>query len=178
MSALSLYSPFLILGLILFLLGFIGIYGGIFLKAGVSGLIGFALLFIFFLIYEMTTYTLTISVSPVIFDGVTTEQSFTEANSFMVNVFDHSDFKYFIFIIPTTLIGLITFGFGTLKSKVLPKWTSYTMFATALAPIFGFIPVPFLQVIFSSGIFYLSLICYGIVVALDRESEDSKSSNA
>ena len=52
------------------------------------------------------------------------------------------------------------------------------MFATALAPIFGFIPVPFLQAIFSSGIFYLSLICYGIVVALDRESEDSKSSNA
>ena len=97
LSALSLYSPFLILGLILFLLGFIGIYGGIFLKAGVSGLTGFTLL------YEMTTYTLTISVSPVIFDGVTTEQSFTEANSFMVNVFDHSDFKYFIFIIPTTL---------------------------------------------------------------------------
>ncbi|WP_053366453.1 hypothetical protein [Bacillus sp. FJAT-27245] len=163
----------LLFGIIFLFLGFIGIYGKIASKAGVWGLIGFVFLFIYILLYEMTTFTLLSSVAPVVFDGVTTQVTFKEADTFMTNVFDHSVFKYFIFFIPLAFFGSLGFGLGTLKSKALPKWLAYTMFLAMITPLLGFIPIPFLQLFFNSGIFYLGLLCYGIVAAFQKNQAET-----
>lgn len=176
LATVNLVSPLLILGLILLMLGFIGVYGKIASKAGVWGLIGFTFLFIYILLYEMTAYTLLSSVAPVVFDGVMTQAAFLEGDNFMINVFDHSVFKYFILFIPLAFLGSLAFGLGTLKSKVLPRWLAYLMFVAMITPLLGFIPIPFMQIFFNNGIFYLCLLCYGIVYLTARTSHENTNS--
>ncbi|RDU36572.1 hypothetical protein DRW41_13700 [Neobacillus piezotolerans] len=168
-------SILLLFGILFLFLGFIGVYGRIASKAGVWGLIGFTFLFTYILLYEMTTYTLLSSVAPVVFDGVASQGEFTKADTFMASVFDHSVFRFFIFFIPLAFFGALGFAIGTLKSKVFPKWLAYLMLLAMITPLLGFIPVKFLQAFFNSGIFYISLLCYGIVAAFQKDEAKDRN---
>ena len=175
LNTLNATSLILIVGLLLLLLGFTGAYGKIAKHAGIPGLIGFIFLYIYFIIYEMTTSTLTTSIAPVVFDGVITQAAFMEGEQFMVNVFDQSIFKYFLIFIPMVFFGSLLFGIGTLKSKVLPKWLAYLMFVTMIVPLLGFVPIPFLQLLFNSGFFYITLLCFGFVLSFQKGTTLVKS---
>lgn len=173
LSTLDFAAPILIIGMLLLLLGFVGAYGVMSSKAGVAGLIGFVFLFIYLIIYETTTTTLTSSVAPVVFEGVTTGEAYLAGEQFMIEVFDHSVFKYFIIFIPMVFLGSLLFGIGTLKSKAYPKWVAYLMLFTMVIPPISFVPIPFLQLVFSSGFFYVTLFCYGIVLLIRKPSEEN-----